>query len=276
MDLFGTHLDTIRAAIAHTCRTYRLAADVADEFSSWVQIRLLDNDQAVLRRFEGRSSLRTFLISVVQRLYLDWRNAEWGKWRPTADARRLGPVAIELERLVRRDRLTYGEAVQTLVTRGLASEGDCDKVWAQLPRRPRRQSTSEDILENVPSGDSASQPMDEAERRAETDALWAALERAMAALSERDRLLIQLRYWSGLTVARIATMTGEDPKTLYRRFDRLAVELRRRLEAEGLGARALALLADRFEPNTIVAEEDAGGIVGAGPSTLTRTGGHHD
>lgn len=251
MDLFATHLHTLNSAIAHTCRTHRLAADAADEFSSWARLRLLDHDQAVLRRFEGRSSLRTFLIAVVERLYLDWRNAQWGKWRPTADARRLGAAAMELECLVLRDRLTYEEAVQTLVARGLASERECDRLWAQLPRRPRRQRTGEDVLAAVPSGASASQPLDDAERQAEAARLCAALARVLAALDERDRLLIELRYWGGHTVARIATMTGEDQKALYRRYDRLTAELRRRLEAEGLGTRALALLTDRFEPGPV-------------------------
>lgn len=275
VDLFGTHLDTINSAIAHTCRVNRLAADAADEFSSWVRVRLLDHDQAVLRRFQGRSSLRTFLITVVQRLYLDWRNAEWGKWRPTADARRLGRVAIELERLVLRDRLVYDEAVQTLVARGLASQRECDDLWAQLPRRPRRQATGEDVLETVPSGASASQTVDDAEREADVNALCAALGRAIASLPERDQVLLQLRYWAGHTVARIATMTGEDQKALYRHFDRLAGELRRCLEAEGLGERALAILADRFEPSTTKDAEGAGGILDDGPSTLSRTGGQH-
>lgn len=275
VDLFTTHVDTINSAIAYTCRTHRLSADAADEFASWARVRLLDHDQAVLKRFQGRSSLRTFLITVVQRLYLDWRNAEWGKWRPTADARRLGPVAIELERLVLRDRLAYEEAVQTLVTRGLATTAGCDAVWAQLPRRARRQRADEEVLAVVPSGSTASEHVDDAERHAEADALCVALSRALAALPEHDRVLIQLRYWAGHTVARIATMTGEDQKGLYRRFDRLAAELRRRLEAEGLGARALAILADRFEPSAVETVEAAGGIVTDGPSTRARTGGQH-
>ena len=90
VDLFSQHLETIESTLAHTCRVHRLAPDAASEFRSWATVRLLDHDQAVLRKFQGRSSLRTFLITVVQRLFLDWRNAEWGKWRPTADARRLG------------------------------------------------------------------------------------------------------------------------------------------------------------------------------------------
>lgn len=275
VDLFATHADTINSAIVHTCRTHRLTADAADEFSSWARVRLLDNDQAVLRRFQQRSSLRTFLITVVQRLYLDWRNAEWGKWRPTADARRLGSVAIELERLVLRDRLTFDEAVQTLGARGLATAAACDAAWAQLPRRPRRQRADEEALAVLPSGATASQDLDDAESNAEAAAMCAALNRALATLSERDRMLIRLRYWAGHTVARIATMTGEDQKALYRRFDRLAHELRRRLEAEGLSAAALAHLAGRFESADTELTPVVAGNPDSRPSTTTRAGGQH-
>jgi len=45
---------------------------------------------ALLAKFEGRSSLRTFLTVVIQRLFLDHRISAWGKWRPSAEARRGG------------------------------------------------------------------------------------------------------------------------------------------------------------------------------------------
>lgn len=279
-DLFTQHFETIDSALAHACRVHRLAPDVADEFRSWATIRLLDNDQAILRKFQERSKMRTFLITVVQRLYLDWRNAEWGKWRPTAEARRLGIVAIELERLVLRDQLAYSEAVHTLVSRGLSTADECEAVWVQLPRRPRRKRVDEEDMAALPSNSSASELVDSEEARAEVTALCDALTRAMAALSDADRTILQLRYWSGQTVARIAALTGENQKALYRRFDRLAADLRHRLEGEGLSARALAVLAERF--GAIGGDDDAGspvvmtpGTPPLRPSPLISTGGEH-
>ena len=40
----------------------------------------------VLRKFEVRSSLRTYLTVVVNRMYIDGRVKQWGKWRPSAIA----------------------------------------------------------------------------------------------------------------------------------------------------------------------------------------------
>jgi RNA polymerase sigma factor (sigma-70 family) len=272
---YTTHADTIESALAHTCRAHRLTPDAADEFASWARLRMLDHDQAILRKFEGRSKLRTFLITVVQRLYLDWRNAEWGKWRPTAEARRLGTVAIELERLVLRDQLSYDEAVQTLGARQVATPADCERRWVQLPRRPRRKRVDEEDIARLPGSSSASESVDGDEERAEATAMCEALARVLAALAPADRNLLQMRYWSELTVARIAILTGENQKALYRRFDRLTADLRRSLEAEGLSGASLAALEGRFETVANIPMEVAVGTLPAGPSHSKSTGGEH-
>jgi RNA polymerase sigma factor (sigma-70 family) len=272
-DLYTSHKDTIEAALAAACRSHRLAPDAADEFCSWARLRLLDHDQAILRKFEGRSTLRTFLLTVVQRLYLDWRNAEWGKWRPSAEAHRLGPVAIELERLVLRDRLSYSEAAQTLAARGLATEPACDAMWVRLPQRPRRRRVAEAALAGLPAHGQASDGVDEDEQDAEAQRVGEALERALLDLAPTDRVLIQLRYWSSFQVSRIARLTGEDQKALYRRFERLTAELKRSLGAQGVSAASIAAVASRLAE---MAAEPPGETVDPGPSTRTSTGGDHD
>jgi hypothetical protein len=150
-DPYSAHTALIEAVLSGSCRSHRLAPDHADEFRSWARLRLLDDDQAILRKFGGRSTLRTFLVTVIERLFLDWRNHEWGKWRPSSEARRLGQVAIELERLVLRDHTPFSEAVSLLVSRGLAAHpAACEAVWARLPRKPRRQRASEQELVDRP------------------------------------------------------------------------------------------------------------------------------
>jgi RNA polymerase sigma factor (sigma-70 family) len=278
-DLYSAHAETIESALAHACRVHRLAPDVADEFCSWARVRLLDNDQAILRKFQHRSAIRTFLITVVQRLFLDWRNAEWGKWRPTADARRLGDVGIELERLVLRDQLTYDEAVQTLVARDVATRDQCDTVWAQLPRRPRRKRADEAEVEALASPLRASDAVEDEENSALAHGVSQALTKALAALPPGDQVILQMRYWSGQTVARIATLTGENQKALYRRFERLGAELRRCLEADGVSGDVLQTITGRFgdiDAEALVAVESvASGNSKPRPSTPTSTGGEH-
>src|SRR5262249_21358596 len=157
--------DVIEAALAYTRRAHRLTADAGEEFASWALLKLIDNDYAILRKFEGRSNMRTFLISVVNHLFLDWRNAQWGKWRPAAAARRVGQVAIELERLILRDEMPFTEAAELLVSRGIARSRDvCEETWALLPQRPLRRLTNESELRNLPARELANDNVVSTER----------------------------------------------------------------------------------------------------------------
>lgn len=232
---YTAHTSLIESVLAASCRMHRLAPDHADEFRSWARLRLLENDQAILRKFGGRSRFRTFLVTVVERLFLDWRNHEWGKWRPSSEARRVGAVAIELERLVGRDGWPFEQAAASLVSRGVAASGDeCERVWMRLPRHPRRQRVHEEVLATVPATGTDADPVEEDDHRRQARRLVAALECAVEALPAADQQILRLRYWSGVKVSRIAVLVGEEQKTLYRRYERLWSGLRQQLAVAGL------------------------------------------
>src|SRR5262245_17632488 len=114
--LFLKSLPAIDGAVTYVCRRHRLSADEADDFSSEVRVHFIERNYEPLRRFEGRSTLRTYLITVVNHLFLDYRNRLWGKWRPSAEASRIGPVAIQFERLVIRDGWSVEQAKELLLT----------------------------------------------------------------------------------------------------------------------------------------------------------------
>src|SRR4051812_28238821 len=84
--LFLTELPTIERVAAFVTSRHRVPAAEAQEFASHVKMHIIESDYAVLKRFEGRSSLRTYLTVVIQRLFLDYRISQWGKWRPSAEA----------------------------------------------------------------------------------------------------------------------------------------------------------------------------------------------
>ena len=68
---------------AQVCRRHRLTADESEDFRSEVKLHFTQADCDPLRRFEGRSSLQTYLIVVISRLFLDYRNRLPGRWRPS-------------------------------------------------------------------------------------------------------------------------------------------------------------------------------------------------
>lgn len=274
-NLYSEHSDTIESVLAYTRRAHRLSADDGDEFSSWARLRLLEDDCAILKKFRGLSSFKTFLVTVIQRLFLDWRIKEWGKWRPTADARRLGPVAIELERLVLRDHFEFEQAAETLISKGTAtSREECERVWAGLPRRPGRHRADEQALERLPSPALARDSIALEEQWANAGKASSALAEAISTLAPREQLIIRLRFQDGITVARIAQLIGEEQKPLYRRIDQILARLRASLLQAGVTAEEVRdLLGNPVVELGAVFPGAGSGKEKVGPSTTSNAGG---
>jgi len=94
--LFLASLPDIEQVSRFIARRQRLSASEAEDFLSEVNLGFIRSDYAVLASFAGRSSLRTYLTTVIQRLFLDYRRRLWGKWRPSAEALRRGSRALGL------------------------------------------------------------------------------------------------------------------------------------------------------------------------------------
>src|SRR5687768_16697933 len=100
-------------------------------------MRLVENDYAIVRKFAGRSSFATFLSVVVQRMFLDFRIQAWGKWHSSAEAKRLGDTAVELERLLVRDGRTIDEAFAIISAEDPSlTSANLAALAERLPSRP--------------------------------------------------------------------------------------------------------------------------------------------
>lgn len=236
--VFLQHLKTIERIAAFVARRSHLTADETTEFVQDVRVRLLENDYGIIRKFEGRSSFSTYLTTVIMRLFQQWRVEQWGKWRPSAQARALGEKAITLERLLSRDGFTFSEAVAVL-TQGhppCYSVAEIKTIYIRLPlRKPRPVFLSdENILAELPSEDSPEERMRAGEREIAARSAATGLDRAIRDLSPEDRLILQLRFWHGKTVPEIARNMGLEQKKVYKRLERLFQALRRALEDAGI------------------------------------------
>ena len=244
--LFVSHLALIERVSVHVCRRHHLRADDAEDFSSHVKVKVLEDDCAILRKFQGRSSLQTYLSVVVQRLFLDYRISAWGKWRPSAEAKRLGAVGMLLEQLTTRDGYSVDQACEVMRTNHQveATRAELERMAERLPPRTPRRFEGDAVLLDVPSLDPpADQLLGAGQAAASGAVIGDALRRAMAGLDVQDRLVLTLRFEDGRTVAEIATMLRLDQKALYRRIERLLKELRTSLEQAGVErARVLEML----------------------------------
>jgi RNA polymerase sigma factor for flagellar operon FliA len=238
--LFVSLLPTIDKIVTYVCRRNHLREAEAEDFASEVKLHLIEGDYNALRRFGGRSTIDTFLTIVVHRLFLDYCNRVWGRWRPSAEAARLGPTGILLERLITRDGLSFDEAQELMrANYGIAESREAlDTLWARLARRSSRpRFVSEKLAADVPSN--APRP-DATILRAERDSndqfVSEALERALQELTAEERLLLRMRYDDGIMVSQIARALHLDQKPLYRRFEQLCEQLKQRLERDGVSA----------------------------------------
>jgi RNA polymerase sigma factor (sigma-70 family) len=219
----------IRQLITDTAQRHGLRKTEREDFESWVWVRFVERDFHILRSFAGRSSLRTYLRVVLGRCLLDFRIAQWGKWRPSAAAKRLGKQAIALERLVTRDGVSADIAAArtgispTLLPRlGKSARPRIDQPLALAADAPARPETGPEewLLAR--------------DRQAAADELARALAQVLKGLSTSDYELLWLRYGAKLSVPAIATRLGEQSKTLYTKFDRLHATLRVELERLGI------------------------------------------
>jgi len=138
-EVFLENLGVIERICSFIGRRNHLSDDDTAEFTAEAKFRLIEDDYAIFRKYEGRSLLSTYLTTVITRLYHQYRIEQRGKWRPSAEARRLGDPAVVLERLITRDGLTLHEAVETLATGDShVTRHDLEQMYLRLPSRPPR------------------------------------------------------------------------------------------------------------------------------------------
>lgn len=213
--------------IRDVARSRRLSPEDAEDFSQSVHLSLLERDYDIFHRFSGRSSLRTYLAVVVNRMLLDWRNKMWGKWRSSAAATKLGDTAVALERLVHRDGFSTGEAIEIVrATRNSPPIDAVRRLAEQLPARMRRRDALEHECRNE-AVVAFADPIDAEERQQARASTRRTLALALRQLSHDDRQLIHLRYQQEHTVQTLARSFRTTPQVLYRRLERARRTLRR-------------------------------------------------
>lgn len=241
----------IMPVVRHIVRRYRLTPDEAEDFGGEVMLRLLENDSAILRKHDCKSSLKAYLAVVINRMLLDYRRKHWGRWRPSAEALRLGPVTLRLEELVYRDGHSFSDACRLLRERFDYEEDDdqLGELWARLPARSSRRT--EDLSDFVEPPSEEGDPLSLGLQKEKTDALWdlyRLVEKVRKELSDEDALIVSLRFERGFSVPRIAKALNIPQRTLYRRVPRILEQIREALIEAGISAETVGkLLSDDYD-----------------------------
>jgi RNA polymerase sigma factor (sigma-70 family) len=236
--LFVASLADIERVSRFIARRHRLSPNEADDFCSEVNLAIIASNYSVLASFQGRSSLRTYLTTVIQRLFLDYRRKSWGKWRPSAEAQRRGPLALRLELLLYRDGLSFEEALETMRTNFACDESReaLAELAHHLPPRTSRRAMAEgnEDIATVPAGEMAS-PEVQFQGVHTASRVQGLITKVVEALPPHDRIVLRMRFEDDISVADIARTLHLDQKRLYRHIDDLLFGFRKSLEDQGLG-----------------------------------------
>jgi RNA polymerase sigma factor (sigma-70 family) len=192
----------------------------AEDFASFVKLKIVERGQSILSNFRGRSSFETYLSVVAPCLFLDYRAPRWGSWRPSSVAKRRGPEAVRLEDLIHRQGRSPAEAIRELKAAGAPGE---------------------------PAAPAMDDPVIAQENQAEVDRVEIVLNRCLATLPTQDLLIVRLHFFEGLTIASVAEVLCLRQKPLYRRIDRILESLREQLESAGVDPKTISTLIGRAE-----------------------------
>src|SRR5262249_35770592 len=157
--------------------------------------------------------------AVLVNLFRDYRNMCWGRWRPSAAAKRFGPIAIRLEELLYREAHGLREAGQILRSAGAdLSDAEIAQLAARTPSRPLLRELSLQASDDLGAtiADANARP---AETAPELESLEITLRSLLNDLTPEDALIVKLRFWSGMSVADIARSLQLKQKPLYRRIE---------------------------------------------------------
>jgi RNA polymerase sigma factor (sigma-70 family) len=234
--LYLGHLKLIDEVAEHAARRRHFSREETEDFVSTVRLRLFEKDYEIIRKFEGKCNFRTYLTVVINRQMLDYQNHVWGKWRPSAEAKRLGPAAVRLEVLTKREGLSLGEAFEILRMNEHVeiSREEVEALAARLPNRnpSRRMQGEEELVDHpaeVEAPDERTLALEKLKRKQE---IWEILHTALASLPAEDRLIATMR--TEFQVAQIAKTLDLEQKPLYRRIEKIWKTLRAELEKKGV------------------------------------------
>lgn len=232
----------VTAIVRQTSRRYLLSCDEQEELRSHVFLKLLENDCHRLRGFRGESSLRTYLVVVIKRLYVDLRIEQCGKWRPSAAAKRGGDVFERVEELVYRRGYSASQAHEYLTTNlGYnLTVTEFDDIIARLPLRGGPTVETGDDLDTIADDryrpDVSLRATEAEQRTAQLMKIWAAFANK---LDGEDRLIWALYFDDQVKSSTIAHALRCPVQHVYSRVERIKQAARAYLEEAGITANVL-------------------------------------
>lgn len=221
--LLETNLKHIEDIIKSVCWRNNLDRDAAEDFSSHVKLQLIENNYDRIRKFQGKSSFKTYLTVVINRLFIDQLIKKEKRWRPSESSKQIGEVAVKLEELLYRRNMSFDEAYETLTTNhGLSIKRDeaYELAHKLKPKTPALSlNVGDELLASL--AHPGNRPNEEfvSNRALETGAkLYSIIDEIKSSLSDEDRLILKMRFEDEFSVSDIARVLNINRSVLDRRI----------------------------------------------------------
>lgn len=222
-EAWSQFLEEYSGLIFQVIRHFERDADLASDCFQFVCERLSENGSRRLLRFkpQGPASFSTWLRAVVRNLCLDWHRKHFGRPRVFKSISRLSAFDQEVFRYVYERGVSFDETLLLLrsnfpvVTPTLLAEST-ERIQKELTKKQRwllrarfaerSQETKVSLEEPEATIRDVPDPRPNPEAQAALRERAVALQRALGRLSQRERLLMRLRFEEELTLDQVATL----------------------------------------------------------------------
>jgi RNA polymerase sigma factor (sigma-70 family) len=257
MDAAGYYVDNLKQineAISIICRKHCMGSDEEKDFAQHVHLQLIENDYKKIRAYKGNSKFKTYLHTVISRIFIDQVRS---KWHPSAEARKMGETAVKLEKLVYRNQYEVQEACQilaadpaTVIDENTAREMLC-KLSLRTPRLTPLGDSEERLTRVIDPAPDPETRTAQKQLLQKKQKILSLLGGVILSLSGEDKLLIKMLYISDHRISEIARLLGKDDRQLYRRSQAILRNMRALMGDAGIGEGEIREILD------IMGESDA-------------------
>ncbi len=216
--------------------------------------KLEESDFKILRQFQGKSKLTTYLTAIISRQAVDTIRKKRGRSREKERAKALGPLGEKIYKIIFQQGLSLVEVQKEFlhkrkpVPTDEAIQDAIDKIRGsvKIPADENELKTgylepSDNHLEkpSVVVPDSAGNPEKVLLQKTKEQEVERILTDLAAGLSGEERLILRMRFGLGENdnpkhIPDIASALNLNPKTVYKRIGNILTKCRNTLELKGV------------------------------------------
>ncbi len=224
------------------------------ELSNRVLDKLKEKDFQILRQFQGKSKLTTYLSAIISRQAVDMVREKKGRIREKERAAAMGKIGEKVYNIVFRQGLSIVEVQKDFLHRGLPVPTDgvlleaIDKIKGSAGIPSDGNDIKKGFLSSVDGGgesfeivvpDTGSNPEKlfiDTKKREEVERVFGDL---MDGLSGEERLILRMRFGfdeedTPKKIPEIASVLNIDEKAVYKRIGNILAKCRKTLSLQGV------------------------------------------